>query len=114
MRGFEQANRHTLYGIFGAAQWTNKARLSDALHKNLIEHFSRLSLRNSAAKASTTGRNHSVNFGPDHSGPTRMPPCSDSEPDNADTPGLSKVPKWSGWRDSNPRPLRPERSALPS
>src|SRR5882757_5458723 len=21
---------------------------------------------------------------------------------------------WSGWRDSNPRPLRPERSALPS
>jgi hypothetical protein len=21
---------------------------------------------------------------------------------------------WSGWRDLNPRPLRPERSALPS
>ena len=23
-------------------------------------------------------------------------------------------PRWSGWRDLNPRPLRPERSALPS
>ncbi len=24
-----------------------------------------------------------------------------------------RIFKWSGWRDSNPRPLRPERSALP-
>jgi len=31
LRGIEQANPHTLYGIFGDAQWTNKDRLSDAL-----------------------------------------------------------------------------------
>jgi type I restriction enzyme M protein len=31
LRGIEQANPHTLYGIFGDAQWTNKERLSDAL-----------------------------------------------------------------------------------
>lgn len=51
MRGIEQANPHTLYGIFGDAQWTNKDRLSDALLRDLIEHFSRLSLGNTAAKA---------------------------------------------------------------
>jgi len=28
MRGIEQANPHTLYSIFGDAQWTNKDRLS--------------------------------------------------------------------------------------
>ena len=39
MRGVEQANPHTLYGIFGDAQWTNKDRLSDALLRDLIEHF---------------------------------------------------------------------------
>ena len=27
MRGIEQANPHTLYGIFGDAQWTNKLTL---------------------------------------------------------------------------------------
>src|ERR1700679_2168101 len=40
MRGIEQANPHTLYGIFGDAQWTNKDRLSDPLLLDLIEHFS--------------------------------------------------------------------------
>ena len=58
MRGIEQANPHTLYGIFGDAQWTNKDRLSDALLKNLIEHFSRLSLGNSAAKADVLGQSY--------------------------------------------------------
>jgi len=29
MRGIEQTNPHTLYGIFGDAQWTNRERLSD-------------------------------------------------------------------------------------
>lgn len=44
MRCIEQANPDTLHGIFGDAQWTNKDRLSDALLKDLIEHFSSLNL----------------------------------------------------------------------
>lgn len=44
MRGIEQANPHTLYGIFGDAQWMNKDRLSDAMLRDLIEHFSTLEL----------------------------------------------------------------------
>lgn len=39
MRGIEKSNPDTLYGVFGDAQWTNKDRLSDALLKDLIEHF---------------------------------------------------------------------------
>jgi hypothetical protein len=46
MREIEKANPLTLYGVFGDAQWSNKERLSDALLKDLIEHFSRLSLGN--------------------------------------------------------------------
>ena len=56
LRGIEQANPHTLYGIFGDAQWTNKDRLSDALIKNLIEHFLQLFLGNSDAKADVLGQ----------------------------------------------------------
>jgi type I restriction enzyme M protein len=41
MREVEKANPDTLYGVFGDAQWSNKERLSDALLKDLIEHFSR-------------------------------------------------------------------------
>jgi type I restriction enzyme M protein len=58
MRGIEQANPHTLYGIFGDAQWTNKDRLSDSLLRDLIEHFSMLSLGNSAAKADVLGQSY--------------------------------------------------------
>ncbi len=58
LRGIEQANPHTLHGIFGDAQWTNKDRLSDALLRDLIEHFSRLSLGNSAAKADVLGQSY--------------------------------------------------------
>ena len=58
MRGIEQANPHTLYGIFGDAQWTNKDRLSDSLLRDLIEHFSQLSLGNSAAKADVLGQSY--------------------------------------------------------
>jgi type I restriction enzyme M protein len=43
MRGIEQANPDTLYGIFGDSQWTNKERLSDRLLRDLIEHFSGMS-----------------------------------------------------------------------
>jgi type I restriction enzyme M protein len=46
MREIEKANPDTLYGVFGDAQWANKDRLSDALLKDLIEHFSRLSFGN--------------------------------------------------------------------
>lgn len=46
MREIEKANPTTLYGIFGDVQWTNKARLSDELLVDLIDHFSRLLLRN--------------------------------------------------------------------
>lgn len=46
MRGIEAANQKHLYGVFGDAQWTNKDRLPDALLKDLIEHFSTLSLGN--------------------------------------------------------------------
>lgn len=58
LRGIEQANPHTLYGIFGDAQWTNKDRLSDALLRDLIEHFSRISLGNSDAKADVLGQSY--------------------------------------------------------
>jgi type I restriction enzyme M protein len=48
MRAIEQANPDTLYGIFGDASWTNKARLSDATLTNLIEHYSQHKLSLSA------------------------------------------------------------------
>jgi len=56
MRCIEQANPDTLHGIFGDAQWTNKDRLSDALLKDLIEHFSSLSLGNDSCKAYILGQ----------------------------------------------------------
>jgi type I restriction enzyme M protein len=46
MREIEKANPNTLYGIFGDAPWSNKDRLSDALLRDLIEHFSRITLAN--------------------------------------------------------------------
>jgi hypothetical protein len=58
LRDIEQANPHTLYGIFGDAQWTNKDRPSDALLRDLIEHFSRLSLGNASAKADVQGQSY--------------------------------------------------------
>lgn len=56
MRTIEQANPDTLHGIFGDAQWTNKDRLSDALLKDLIEHFSRLNLGNEYCKSDILGQ----------------------------------------------------------
>lgn len=55
MREIEKANPETLYGVFGDAQWTNKERLSDALLKDLIEHFSRLPLGNKAVASDVLG-----------------------------------------------------------
>lgn len=58
MREIEKANPDTLYGIFGDAQWTNKERLSDALLCDLIEHFSKLPLGNSAARGDLLGQSY--------------------------------------------------------
>ncbi len=55
MRGIEKANPDTLYGVFGDAQWTNKERLSDALLKDLIEHFSALPLGNKNVASDLVG-----------------------------------------------------------
>ena len=44
MRAIETANPNLLDGIFGDASWTNRARLPDETLKNLIEHFSALTL----------------------------------------------------------------------
>lgn len=56
MREIEKANPTTLYGIFGDVQWTNKARLSDELLVDLIDHFSRLDLRNEAVPNDVLGQ----------------------------------------------------------
>lgn len=58
MRGIEKANPETLYGIFGDAQWTNKDRLPDSLLRDLLEHFSRIALGNTAAQADILGQSY--------------------------------------------------------
>jgi type I restriction enzyme M protein len=55
MREIEKANPETLYGVFGDAQWSNKDRLSDALLKDLIEHFSKLSFGNQHVNSDLLG-----------------------------------------------------------
>jgi type I restriction enzyme M protein len=55
LRGIESANQATLYGVFGDAQWTNKERLSDALLKDLLEHFSALPLGNQSVTSDVLG-----------------------------------------------------------
>jgi len=56
LREIEKANPQSLYGIFGDAQWTNKERLSDALLKDLIEHFSRMPLGNKTVETDILGQ----------------------------------------------------------
>lgn len=55
LREIERANPDTLYGVFGDAQWSNKDRLSDALLKDLIEHFSQLPLGNEDVASDVLG-----------------------------------------------------------
>ena len=43
-RAIEKANGEKLTGIFGDGAWTNKNRLPDRLLKDLLEHFSKLTL----------------------------------------------------------------------
>src|SRR5258708_1393429 len=56
MRGIEKANPETLYGIFGDAQWTNKDRLPDSLLRDLLEHFSKLTLANGSVPPDVLGQ----------------------------------------------------------
>jgi type I restriction enzyme M protein len=56
MRRIEMANPRTLYGIFGDTQWSNKDRLSDALLRDLIEHFSKVLLTNSVVDPDVLGQ----------------------------------------------------------
>ena len=58
MRSIELANADTLYGIFGDAQWANKERLSDELLRNLLDHFSQLTLSNAAVQADVLGQSY--------------------------------------------------------
>src|SRR5208337_1303566 len=58
MRGIERANPETLYGIFGDAAWSNKDRLPDSLLRDLIEHFSRITLGNAVAQADVLGQSY--------------------------------------------------------
>ncbi len=55
MRGIEAANQKHLYGVFGDAQWSNKERLPDELLKDLLEHFSALSLGNARVASDVMG-----------------------------------------------------------
>lgn len=55
-RQIEQANPDTLYGVFGDAQWTNKARLPDALLRQLLDQFQRLRLGNRNVRDDVMGQ----------------------------------------------------------
>jgi len=55
LRGVEAANQKHLYGVFGDAQWTNKERLPDDLLKDLIEHFSSLTIGNAQVDSDLMG-----------------------------------------------------------
>lgn len=58
MREIERANPDTLGGIFGDAAWTNTERLPDALLRDLVEHFSALSLANRSVRSDLLGQAH--------------------------------------------------------
>jgi type I restriction enzyme M protein len=58
MRGIERANPETLYGIFGDAAWSNKDRLPDSLVRDLIEHFSIITLGNAVAQTDVLGQSY--------------------------------------------------------
>lgn len=67
MRAIEKANPDKLYGIFGDAQWTNKDRLSDHTLKELIEHYSSLTLSVANLPEDELGNGYSTQSGDRHS-----------------------------------------------
>ncbi|MFB5496517.1 type I restriction-modification system subunit M [Enterococcus casseliflavus] len=54
----EGANPEKLRGIFGDASWTNKSRLPDRLLKDLIEHFSTVTLSMKNCPADELGKGY--------------------------------------------------------
>jgi len=56
MAAIETANPGQLAGIFGDAPWTNRERLSDAIMRDLIEHFSALTLSTTAVPEDALGQ----------------------------------------------------------
>jgi type I restriction enzyme M protein len=58
MRAIEMANPDSLYGIFGDTNWSNKERLPDRLLRDLIEHFSKVSLANRSAEPDVIGNGY--------------------------------------------------------
>ncbi|MFM8494865.1 MAG: type I restriction-modification system subunit M N-terminal domain-containing protein, partial [Planctomycetia bacterium] len=60
LRGVEKANDKHLYGVFGDATWTNKEQIPDALLKDLIEHFSSITLTNTAVTSDILGDAYEV------------------------------------------------------
>ena len=55
MQEIERTNPDTLFRVFGAADWGNKEKFSDALLKDLIEGFSDIRLGNSAVNTDVLG-----------------------------------------------------------
>ena len=55
MREIERANPDTLYRVFGAADWGNRAILGDEILKDLIEGLSEVSLGNTAVTSDILG-----------------------------------------------------------
>jgi len=60
LRGIEKANDKHLYGVFGDATWTNKEQLPDALLKDLVEHFSSITLTSAAVTSDILGDAYEV------------------------------------------------------
>jgi len=56
MREIEKANPDTLFGIFGNASWTNKAKLPDRTLTDLLEHFSSKPLTNGCVAPDVFGQ----------------------------------------------------------
>lgn len=63
MRAIESANQDHLYGVFGDAQWTNRERLPDDLLKDLVEHFSKIPLGNTAVDRDIMGDAYEILIG---------------------------------------------------
>lgn len=55
LRELEKHNPDTLAGVFGDAQWTNKEKFSDAILRDLIEHFSTIDLSISSVSQDDLG-----------------------------------------------------------
>ncbi|MGI8913057.1 MAG: type I restriction-modification system subunit M [Chloroflexota bacterium] len=58
MAALEAANPDQLAGIFGDAPWTNRERLSDAIMRDLLEHFSALTLSTAEVPEDALGQGY--------------------------------------------------------